>query len=137
MWKVLTLLSLLLLPACVTTPRVVQYCEGKGLQPQTPQWAKCYERFERNDATFQIDRKLCMNQAKVVYPNSLYDNGRYVRRPSFRNGAFIGTHAEYYEGDWWHNRQVDNLREGIIAQCMGQKGWNDSQKWELGGKKIR
>lgn len=125
---------LILLTAC--TPGDVVYCENQGLRPQTPEWAKCFSYYHRNKQVFEADRTQCMDQARDVYPDSLYAD-RLVRRPVFDNrGVYRGTHVDN-EPNWQQHRQVDRLREKIIAPCMAKKGWNDAKDWQAGGRKIR
>ena len=130
------LLMILALAAC--TPGDVSYCENKGLRPQTPEWAQCLNYYHRNKDVFTADRAHCLAESKLTYPDSLYDRGRIVRRPVFdRFGGYRGTATDYAEDDWWQNQQLDSLRHGMIVQCMQKKGWNDADKWEMGGRKLR
>lgn len=126
---------LLLVAAC--TPGDVQYCQNKGLTPQTAQWADCFSYYHRNKEAFEIDRGMCMREARQVYPSSLYDRG-YPRTYIVPDRYGRGHIRRFYdEPDYYRNQELDELTYGLLDRCMRQKGWRSADTWEAGGRKAR
>ncbi|MFM9890419.1 MAG: hypothetical protein ACKVOE_07275 [Rickettsiales bacterium] len=126
----LCLLTLMGLSAC--TPADEQYCQRFGVGG-TSEFGKCLDYFHTQEAAFGADYQQCAFEADYTYPPTLYDNGRTVHfSGGFYGGRYFGGGTEFIEPDYYHNSQVDALRQRIIEPCMQSLGWNSSITWQAG-----
>lgn len=123
-------LTFLYLAAC--TPADEQYCQRFGVGGTT-EFAKCLDYFHAQEAAFGADYQQCALEADYTYPRTLYDNGRTVHfTGGFYGGRYFGGGTEFIQPDYYHNAQVDALRQRIIEPCMQSRGWNSGLTWQAG-----
>lgn len=122
--------ALLMLAAC--TPANERYCESYGVVG-TPEFTKCLNYYNTQEAIFGADRGRCEREADVTYPRSLYDSGKSVYSPGYYvGGKYVGGGSVYVPPDYRHNAEVDLLRMRIIAPCMQAQGWHSPDSWQAG-----
>lgn len=134
MKKLITLFFLVLfLSSC--TPAVERYCQSQGLAAGSANYNECLKWAADSESQFSIDRERCLVQAKITYPDSLYDHGRTIRTRAFDRRGPPYYYDEQLPADYTKNAELDRLRDGIIRPCMKEKNWHDPDNWQRGRKK--
>ncbi len=146
--KILTVHKMLIvgllmgLGAC--TPADIEYCSKFGVAG-TAEYSKCLNYYQQQEAAFNADYNVCISEADITYPSTLYDRGGFAHV-----GVGSGFGGRYYGGgygyggavvsvppDYQHNAEVDHLRARIITPCMQARGWNSQYSWQAGRQMVK
>ena len=129
--KKLFLMLPVLLAAC--TPGDEVYCNAQGLAKGTPSYEQCTAFYFRETTHYNADFAQCGLEADKVYPQSLYDNGRWQpAQVSYSHAMVYSGGSIFVVPDAEHNSEVDRLRMRIIGPCMQKKGWKNGADWREG-----
>lgn len=121
---------LLVLAGCGSSQN--DYCASYGVYEGNPEYGRCLNYYQQQEALFANDRALCALQADQTYPPTLYSRPTSYPVRVYGRGGFPHTEMVHVGADYQQIAEVDRLRMTIIGPCMQQRGWNSGATWQAG-----